>query len=252
MQLQRRADSFDCTCIRAAPTYVHSPMIDVNGMPHHHPELTNFGQVLRNPSTASEPQRTLVVLGRARGGTTMVAAMLAQLGVFMGEELTSDNLEDLQIQKLIRHYQPERMRKEIGRRNKHHDVWGIKHPALFNHLPDLLDALRHPCWIVVVRDPVAITARKIQAGRVPAEEAEACMRTEISNYAKIIAFVADSQRPALFLSYEKCLLQPRQAALSLGAFAGVTDDALIERASASIVPDNPVYLASVARSRRVP
>src|SRR5579862_9435828 len=53
--------------------------------------------ICRGTALPSGVPRTLIVLGAARGGTTMVAQMLHDLGVFMGEGLDStcqDNAMD--------------------------------------------------------------------------------------------------------------------------------------------------------------
>jgi hypothetical protein len=41
-----------------------------------------------------EPEKTLVVLGSPRGGTSMLAGLLRELGVHMGDRIDRHNHED--------------------------------------------------------------------------------------------------------------------------------------------------------------
>ena len=49
--------------------------------------MINDGMLVLNDNACTQSQRTLIVLGAPRGGTSMVAGVLHHLGVYMGSDL---------------------------------------------------------------------------------------------------------------------------------------------------------------------
>ena len=101
-------------------------------------------------------QKTVVVLGCYRGGTSMIAGILRCLGVFMGyrfgEESGGSNHEDLDFQQA----KLSTVRKLIVMRNAEFDVWGWKDPGTVLRIEDIAADIRNPLFISVFRDPYAI------------------------------------------------------------------------------------------------
>ena len=96
-------------------------------------------------------QKTFVVLGNYRGGTTMIAGILMALGVHMGDPST------MRIHREDRDFwqQPCHVVQSLIRfRNQQHDVWGWKDPAVVNFVERL--HLRNPHYIAIFRDPLAV------------------------------------------------------------------------------------------------
>ena len=132
--------------------------------------------------------KTVVVLGIPRGGTSMVAQILHELGVFMGDEFTKsgsdyENFEDEDFHNILWNgftkliecvtqgkNEPQQadftdpmhlLRKLIDTRNTAHahTPWGWKHAAgsiLWFLKTDLMMHLRNPHFITIWRDPVAV------------------------------------------------------------------------------------------------
>jgi hypothetical protein len=97
---------------------------------------------------------TLVICGPGRGGTSVVAYVLRRAGYYLGEELGSENHEDLDILAAIRNRS--QMKTIIAGRNQQHKRWGFKIPLAVNHIHWLVDVLRNPIFLVAFRNPVAI------------------------------------------------------------------------------------------------
>ena len=62
--------------------------------------LKKEGVLALNRPHSALPEKTVVVLGVARGGTTMVASVLQSLGVFMGDKL-GPVLEDVTLSRAV-------------------------------------------------------------------------------------------------------------------------------------------------------
>ena len=102
-----------------------------------------------NPSNALR-ERTFVVLGVQRGGTSMVAGALRALGVDMGR--AGLNHED----RRFLHASEATLSKVIAERNFELPVWGFKAPETTLQLDFLETALRNPHFICVTRNILAV------------------------------------------------------------------------------------------------
>ena len=115
-----------------------------------------FGQDVRRPGET----RTLIVVGVARSGTSMVAGVLEKLGVFMGTRRDQIVFEDTELAAMLEAQPPiENARDWLRARDSVHQVWGWKRPDAFKYLSSYLPAFRNPCLIVTFRDLLAISMR---------------------------------------------------------------------------------------------
>lgn len=158
-------------------------------------------------------QKTFVIFGSPRGGTTAVAGCVRTMGIFLGDHLPR-NLEDRELVLKARD-----KAAAVARRNATHDVWGWKYPSITRYLPDLLDDLRNPRFICVTRDVTANTSAKLK--RHPQLEKG---QTLLNTYRSVKAnmdLIFDRECPTLFISYEKLLLNPDAAIADLAGFLAV-------------------------------
>lgn len=110
-------------------------------------------QIVR-PDTYQGKQRTVVVLGAPRGGTSMVTGALRALGVFMGNNLGHQHEDPV-----FRKDTPLSDKlKAVATYNGEHDVWGWKLPNSIYYYADLHSSLRNPVFIVVYRNPMAVAS----------------------------------------------------------------------------------------------
>ena len=147
-------------------------------------------------------QKTFVVLGNYRGGTTMIAGVLMALGVHMGNPSTMRiHREDRDFWQQPCHV----VQTLISWRNKHHDVWGWKDPAVVNYVERL--HLRNPHYIAIFRDPWAVAkSEEARQGSIHFPEKfttveSAMMRVNQTN-AKIVDFLDFQPAPVFMTSYE--------------------------------------------------
>ena len=216
-----------------------TPQLDISS-------LINDGALVLNPEDgAPTEQRTVVVVGVARGGTTMPAQALHALGVHMGDKLSAV-YEDVEICRPMEADDLDGFRKIVSERNLKHQRWGFKRPAAIQYMQRYVSELRNPNFIVMFRDIMAISNRnRISVGQDPVAGLEAAA----SQYVELVKFVAGIRNPVLLLSYEKSIRSPHQFVESIARFAGIDDPDRIQAALSTINPENPAYLEE-SRSRR--
>ena len=168
----------------------------------------------------ASPEKTLLITGLARSGTSMLAAMLQAAGVWLGDHVYEPINEDAEITQMLRARDLFRLDALIKRQNAKAPIWGFKMPDLHQFLQhDELTRFRNPHLIVIFRDPVAIAVRNVVSEHVDGAQA---MVEATSATHSLTRFVLASHLPFLFLSYEKALLFPRVFVDSVLSFCGVT------------------------------
>lgn len=182
---------------------------------------------------AHDGARTFCVLGVARGGTSVVAGLLRQLGVSMGENLDSDNIEDLEFtahrgMREIFH-DPSSVEEKnaylshaknlVDRRNSTCEMWGWKDPLANLYIGDLESELPNPHYVLIARDPCAIAFRELLVQDEPSEENALIHVTNAAReYGVAANFLLGCARPVLLVSYERALQHPFEAARTLAEF----------------------------------
>lgn len=203
-------------------------------------ENRNSGVHLLNfpHETAQQNEFTVIVSGLGRSGTTMIATMLRAGGVFMGVPKDSVIHEDVHIANLIETRQEEQLSKFINNRNMRWKIWGFKRPLIVSHSDFYEQWVRSPRYIIIYRDPLAVSMRNMKSMRYPFQ---AAMDTYFSQMQDIQHFVRKNKFPILFLSYEKALLDKRFVAKNVARFCGI-HQAMIPKMVESINPNDPRYL----------
>jgi hypothetical protein len=169
------------------------------------------------------PERTLLVTGLARSGTSMLAALLQAAGVWLGDHVYEPINEDAEITQMLRARDFARLDALIRRQNAKTPVWGFKMPDLHQYLQhDELGRFRNPHLIAIFRDPVAVAARNALSEQ--ADGTEAFIETTAAMHS-MAQFVRASGLPFLLLSYEKALLFPSVFIGNVLTFCGIAADA---------------------------
>jgi len=195
------------------------------------------------PMPAANEPCTLIVTGVARSGTSMLAQVLNESGIYMGEHLFPVVMEDAHILTALQSGHDGLLRQIIEQRNAAHAVWGFKVPNLHAYLrAERLGWFRNPRLIVTFRDPVAVAVRDSLSEHFDVHEA---MTLAAHAVIAITAFVERAGCPAMMLSYEKAIAKPTQLLQALLPFCGIQADAdLMERLIRVVMPNNPAYLAT--------
>lgn len=160
-------------------------------------EIFKTGVILR-PSKHPK-NKTVLVFGVERGGTSPIAGIVRGLGIYMGDNLEQNNEDPLFVHKPV-----SQIKQIIRTRNSTHEVWGWKFPKAAIELPLYISDLRNPHLIIVIRDPMA-TALGNQKWNGPEKNRHfRFILNEISAYnAQNIGFSLTANVPTLLVSYEK-------------------------------------------------
>lgn len=149
----------------------------------------------------NELEKTFVVVGVARGGTSIVAGALYHLGVFMGNA-QAPVYEDLRLSLAYEKQSKEKFEAVTTDYNTNHNVWAWKRPSTLNDLPKLAKKLRNPHFIFVFRDFLSVANRNVISMK---HGVRGGLSTALKDYTKIIKFIEKSEYPAFFVSSEKAV-----------------------------------------------
>jgi hypothetical protein len=167
-------------------------------------------------------EKTVLVLGAYRGGTSMVSCALHHLGVPMLEGTPpSGTWEDPVIRELIARRDFPALADVIARRNGQ-PVWGWKDPATIHVIGHVLPLVRRPHLVVITRDVAAVQQREAALGTRPGRSLFAHV---IGQYQRLLALLTRCPCPLLLVSYERATRAPADFLRQLIRFLGIAPSA---------------------------
>jgi hypothetical protein len=207
-------------------------------------DLINKGFILHQPT--EQAGRTFIITGLYRSGTSVVAAILQQAGLFIGSDINDIVYEDEEMFRLLSAGQIQALPAIIGARNASHAAWGFKCPLLWRLLTaKQLRAFDAPRLIITWRDPVSV------AVRTSLSEYQGPMRAlhdAVANQTALMAFIDALECPYLLLSYEKALTYPQDTIDVLLQFCGITSNSGLRARLLQVIELNRTnYLVSARR-----
>ncbi|MDD2724122.1 MAG: hypothetical protein PHH59_08905 [Methylovulum sp.] len=203
----------------------------------------NTGYSILNGDAAGLAQKTVLVLGIGRGGTSMVAGVLSKLGIYMGDGLSS-RYQDTALLDCLDRNDKKQAKKIIQKRNNAYPVWGIKKLRLWQwrHL------FRQPVYVVILRDLYATANRRVTIYNIS-------LLTEMFKVLalnfKLLLFLRFTKRPIFIASYEKALLFPEEFVTGLAEFLGLDDATQITEAVVFIKPSPPTYTNTLVNFKAI-
>ena len=173
--------------------------------------------------------RLILVVGVARGGTSMCAGVLSDLGIPMGDTYDDHQSQGYNIRE-ERTVLDELMKgsdcnldvvsETIARYQSQNPVFALKSPWLFSHYQKLRPGLCNPRIIAVFRDTVAISGRW--------EDKFGIRDTRLQDVwemqCKLHHMVKTCSDPMLLVSYERALRNPAELVRSIAEFSGITSE----------------------------
>ena len=206
--------------------------------------VENKGFVLNR--LCAERGRTFIVTGLHRSGTSLVASILQQAGLFIGSNVNDIVFEDEVIANALAACDTATLRRIIAERDAQHSRWGFKYPMLCAVLdPDQLSLFDKPRLIVTFRDPIAMAVRTaLSEYRDPMQS----LREVAADQTAMLAFVDRLACPNLLLSYEKALTFPQDFIATITRFCDLPQTAELRgRLIALIEPNRQRYVAHARR-----
>lgn len=191
-----------------------------------------------NGSAKIKRQRTIVVLGVERGGTSMAAGIVRALGISMGQRAGLNHEDPLFLTD-----EQDRLLNRIKMRNTQEDVWGFKVPKASMMLDFYENHLRNPLYVVVYRNPVAIIDSWLQRG---AGSPVGVMERIVAYQNSILELMQKTKAPVLLLNYERAVQSDttkQQTVESVASFIGVElNEELRDRAVGMMTGDGRGYV----------
>ena len=200
--------------------------------------MQNSGISKLHQNPPSYNPATIIVLGVARGGTSMVAKSLHLAGVPMNA--TTVTYEDIALGEALETQNTPLVEQLILERNRAHSVWGIKRPNMLDTLPQYLHLFRNPICVTVFRDILSTAKRNEISLNWSIVEG---LKLAIHSNLQLVQFIQAHSIPNLLVSYEKAVQHPRTFVTALVEHCGISCD--IEPIVNSIEADNPEYLGLV-------
>lgn len=196
-----------------------------------------------------DENRTVVVMGISRSGTSMTALVLDALGVFMGSEKKDASFEDHEVfGALEKNSNTDLFKELVQERNKKYTTWGWKRPDAITYVNKFEPLISRPHYIIMFRDHLAISMRNMIAN-----DTDAVTNLDIAQkrFNKIINFIKSTKHPLLLVSYEKAIQNPETFIENLIRFLQINPLTESKKKALQIIqPDSPSYLASVARNKK--
>lgn len=201
-------------------------------------QLKNYGVGIINESAAAGVA-TIIVVGAPRSGTSMVAAALDSLGVYLGDQADKAVFEDLQFANAIEN-SPSELPAIIAQYNDAHNVWGFKRPMAFQSVENYLHLFREPRLVIPFRDPVAVAKRE--------EISMVCdfrdqLRRVVELNLEIVTFIEKVSVPVLLVSYEKAIFESANFVTALADFCGLQPSGRAKSRAMDVIRNGPdLYL----------
>ena len=187
-------------------------------------------------------EKTLIVVGIARGGTSMISGSLNHLGIFTGLKSGAPVFEDVHLSNAIESKNMSDTVKIIDEYNNQHDIWAFKRPSMINYLSQLHREFRNPIYLFVFKDIASIAARNNISMQA---EVIKNINNAQKDYQKVIDFINNTENlNGMFLSYEKIMNNKDEFLDSIVSLIGrdtVTEEK-IKKAKNFIEPNPKDYL----------
>lgn len=211
-------------------------------------ELVNKGFIVDREG-ASGPGgggKTFIVTGLYRSGTSLVASILRQVGIFMGAEINDIVHEDMALAKVVEGRDRDGLKVLIDERNAAYGTWGFKLPMLCEFLDqDDMVLFKDPHVIVAFRDPVAMSVRtSLSEYQDPVQ----ALRKVAGEMTAMMAFVDRLRCPKLLLSYEKSLVFPGDFVDAITQFCGLPQSGMLhDKLTRLVEPNRASYIVGSRR-----
>lgn len=189
---------------------------------------------------ASQVKRPIVVIGTARGGTSMIAGALAKLGVFMGDQAVAPVYEDVRLSEAFEKKDFNLVQTIMDEYSSKHEKWGWKRPSSIDHLDMVEKIMESPSYVFIFKDLLSIAQRNSISMLT---EILPCMSNAINQYMNALKFLGKKNHHAMLVSYDKSVSHPEELVDSLISFYELTpSQTQIADAISFIKPNPDAYL----------
>ena len=207
--------------------------------------LINYGIKSLNTDEPCPGSNTVVVIGVARGGTSMTAGILYHLGIPM-HAARPPVFEDQNIAAVFESPKATDKDSVIADANAS-EQWAWKRPMAIEYLSELEQSLRNPRFIFVFRDIFALANRSEIS---TSSDSLVLMQKALKQYAVAVEYLQNTTMPCLICSSEKMTRYPVETVHAVAEFCGLEPDTdRLEAAIGSINTESEQYLRAARANR---
>lgn len=157
--------------------------------------------------------KTVVIVGTARGGTSMVAGTVRELGINLGARLGENHEDPKFLPQDLDH-----IRSVIKLRNEELDTWGWKMPHSLAYLDEIEQDLRNPHIILVWRNPLAIALSQVNRTGAKIDNG---LNFAADRLQQMVEKIQQLTAPMLLVNYEQGVRQPDDFIDMIAGFLGI-------------------------------
>lgn len=211
--------------------------------------LNNKGvHYIGNSEALEKAEKTLIVVGVARGGTSLIAGTLYHLGIFTGDKSVPPVFEDVRLATVFETGDEDEAHRIIEAYNEDHEVWGFKRPAAIDYIDKLHEICRNPIYLFVFKDIFAIANRNRISMKLDLLEG---LKKAHHDYEKTLNFITEKNVNGFLFSYEKIMENKKLFVDTMAGLAGegcVSDEQ--KNAALHFIEPNPQPYLNASRITR--
>lgn len=208
-------------------------------------KLVNHGIAVINQNKKATSSPPIVIVGVARGGTSLVAGVLDHLGVFTGDRSNSPVFEDVALSNAFETGTDEEALEIINKYNASHKIWAWKRPSSLEYLGRVDNLLTKPRYIFIFKDLFSIVERnQISMGQA---EYSARLKKALDDYGKIIDFIEKKEPYAMLVSYDKAKRYKEKFINEVVTFGNISADKERFKRAVDFIQDKPIEYLDATR-----
>ncbi len=204
-------------------------------------KLNNTGiRYIGDKKAIEQEQKTLIVIGVVRGGTSLVAGTIDKLGIFTGKKSRPPVYEDVVLAELFEKNNYDAAQKIIDEYNANHDIWLFKRPSVINYIDDVNQLFRNPIYLIIFKDIFSVSNRNSISMTTDTIQG---LKKAHDEYSKILSFINKNEINGYLLSYEKIMQNTENFVETMITLLDTDiDETKREKAMRFIEPNPKAYL----------
>jgi hypothetical protein len=192
------------------------------------------------------PEKTLIVVGPARGGTSLVAGALDHLGVFTGDRSSAPVFEDVRLADACEQGGDGDVRKIVSEYDSNHDVWAYKRPGIIEDFSVLDGVVRNPIYLFIFKDVFSIANRNNISVSLDIVNG---LERALDGYSKMAEFIKRSRPNGILLSYDRVMQNKERFVDLMIEVVGSSRVSESQRSGAlNFIEPNPVAYVNASRT----
>lgn len=157
--------------------------------------------------------KTVVILGVARGGTSMVAGTAREMGIDLGQHLGENHEDRRFLSKDLKD-----VRERIAVRNAEADTWGWKMPHSLEYIEQIEGELRNPHIVLVWRNTLASAISQVNRSDA---DINVALEFSANRLIEMVEKVKLLNSPTLLINYDAAIQHKGEFLSTFAEFLGV-------------------------------